>query len=540
MSEKLNAKKQQFDCVTAELLRREENGEHVSREEAVEEYTLRLEGWREIEPLKLERGEHLPYPIDSLPPILRDPILELQKTVQAPLPMIAASFLASANLATQAHVDVATVDGRVIPTSLFFITVGLSGERKSTVDAFTMTAHRELDDRVRSEAEEKRAQIEAEIVVWERRKTAFQERLNKQRDGTPTLSKEQEREAFLAEVGPRPPAPQGAPTRIVRDPTVEGLEKHLVVSPYAGVFCDEAGAVLNGHSMKKENEFRTGATYSIFWDGKGVNRVRSGDGTISCPNRRLNMHLMMQPVVFNKFIAGNEGLKGQGFFARCLITRAPSTMGRRFFVRANPLTAPGMMKYTDRLREILAMPLPLKEGSGLELQPRVLPISREAEELYIEFYNEIEARLSSDGDLADITGTAAKIPEQALRFAATIQFLECPTSPEILKASMEVGILLARYYLSQALSAEHEGVIDLRLEYAENILTFIKRKELRTFSRNFIRQSGPPCARKTIQITDQLLEVLCQHGYLRIHRDEKNKQVTYLAHPKLWSKAVAE
>ncbi len=147
------------------------------------------------------------------------------------------------------------------------------------------------------------------------------------------------------------------------------------------------------------------------------------------------------------------------------------------------------------------------------MQPRVLPLSREAEELYIDFYNEIEARLGSDGDLAEITGTAAKIPEQALRFAATIQFLECPTLPEISKASMEVGILLARYYLSQALSAEHEGVINLRLEYAEtNSSTLYFRALLLASMRPpagsaFLRLYDVPAKRARSERRDKVSEV---------------------------------
>lgn len=526
----------EIDCVEIELLEREKNGEEITREKSVEAFTLRLAGWREPDPLTIESCAALPYPIEALPPIIRDAIMDLERTVQAPLPLIAASVIASTNLAVQPHVDVVTVDGRVLPTSLFFITEGASGERKSTVDSYAMAAHHEFDEEIRRKALEDRHRLEASVIIWERKKDEFVNRQKKIRDPESQLSRAEELEAFLKEVGPKPPAWQGAPVRIVRDPTLEGLEKHLSISPTAGLFCDEAAIFLGGYSMNAENRLRTMAGFSSLWDGKGVNRARSSDGMNSHPGKRVCMHLMAQEVVFNAFIAGNQEMKEQGLGARCLLTRAISTKGSRIFVRENPREARGMVNFLDRVREILQLALPLKEGGGCQLQPRALALSPAAEELYIEFYNDVESRQGPDGDLAEISGTASKMPEQALRLAATFQFFADIHSDTISEDSFEAGMRCARFYLNEALRVDQEGSRDFRLHRAAAILKYIQREELRTFNLTRIRRYGPGCARKDGQKTRELLGILVNHGYLQIHCDAKSKHITYLAHPRLWAR----
>lgn len=288
--------------------------------------------------------------------------------------------------------------------------------------------------------------------------------------------------------------------------------------------------------MSQENCLRTMAGLSSLWDGKGVNRARSADGMNSHPGKRVSMHLMVQDVVFNKFIAGNEAMKGQGFGPRCLMTRALSTKGSRVFVRENPREAPGMVNFLNRLREILQLMLPLKEGGGCQLQPRPLALSPAAEELYIEFYNDVESRQGPDGDLAEISGTASKMPEQALRLAATFQFFADIHSDTISEESLEAGIMCARYYLNEALRVDQDGGREYRLDCAAKVLEFIKKSELDTFTLTRIRQYGPTCARKTTKVTRELLNILVRHGYLKTRRDEKSNHVTYLAHPRLWTR----
>ena len=188
----------------------------------------------------------------------------------------------------------------------------------------------------------------------------------------------------------------------------------------------------------------------------------------------------------------------------------------------------------QREREIVALPQPLKEVAGCQLQPRALTLSPAAEELYIDFYNEVETRQGSDGDLAEITGTASKMPEQALRLAATFQSFTDMGAATVSQDALEAGIQCARYYLSEALRVDQEGGQDLKLNCAAKVLRYIRKSERHPFTMSRIRQYGPHCARKSSKTTRDLLDILVRHGYLQIRRDAKSKVVTYLPHPRLW------
>jgi putative DNA primase/helicase len=63
-----------------------------------------------------------------------DAVEEVSRYVQAPLPLVASSALASVSLATQAHVDAQRDEKLQGPTSLYMLTIAASGERKSTCD----------------------------------------------------------------------------------------------------------------------------------------------------------------------------------------------------------------------------------------------------------------------------------------------------------------------------------------------------------------------------------------------------------------------
>ena len=95
--------------------------------------------WPEPEPLTAREAES-PYPVDVLPPILRDAVTEYAQYGQQPLPLIAASALASASLVTQGLADVTRDEHLRGPTSLYFNVVAVSGERKTSADDWFKSA----------------------------------------------------------------------------------------------------------------------------------------------------------------------------------------------------------------------------------------------------------------------------------------------------------------------------------------------------------------------------------------------------------------
>lgn len=92
--------------------------------------------WPEPMPLVRPLGKPAPFPVDVLGPVLENAALGINDIVQCPLALAGNSVLAAASLASQAHVNVVfPATGRPIPTSIFLLTVGESGERKSAAEA---------------------------------------------------------------------------------------------------------------------------------------------------------------------------------------------------------------------------------------------------------------------------------------------------------------------------------------------------------------------------------------------------------------------
>jgi hypothetical protein len=94
--------------------------------------------WHDPEPLDVDEGTPTMFPLEALPSVMRDAVGDISSALSCNTALAAAGILAAANLAVQDHFDVEFQGGRFRPLSLFLITVAVSGERKSTVDAYTL------------------------------------------------------------------------------------------------------------------------------------------------------------------------------------------------------------------------------------------------------------------------------------------------------------------------------------------------------------------------------------------------------------------
>ena len=97
-------------------------------------------------PLQRTLPEPEQFPTHVLGEILQPFICKIAEIIQAPIGICGQSVLAAAALAVQGQADI-IIDGRVIPICEFFLTIGLSGERKSAVDNIALFAHRLHQDR---------------------------------------------------------------------------------------------------------------------------------------------------------------------------------------------------------------------------------------------------------------------------------------------------------------------------------------------------------------------------------------------------------
>lgn len=331
-----------------------------------------------------------PYPVDALGP-LKAATEAAQDVAQSPVALAAQSALSVVSLAVQSFADVETLGGYA-PLSLYCLTVANSGERKSATD-------RALMQGLRDHEQDQAAQYRDAMQGWQN-ETAIWDAEHKQAM-KPFNSKSGDRIAARADLealGARPAQPI-APNLTATEPTLEGLHKLFAVGqPSLGLFSDEGGQFLGGHSMNSDNRLKTVAGLSDLWGGSPINRTRSGDGTTTLYGRRLAAHLMMQPIAAMPFLS-DPVASGQGFLARFLITQPPSAIGSRFYKAPAPESLQTLQGFADKLKAVLATPKPTVDDDPQHLKPRQLPLSQTARDLLIAYYNAIEVQQAPGGGL---------------------------------------------------------------------------------------------------------------------------------------------
>lgn len=453
-------------------------------------------------PLRREPTAPEPYPIEALGPILAPVAEAIAEATKAAPSLIGNSLLAASALAVQPHGDV-SVDGRTVPTSVFALTVAASGDRKSTVDNIVLAPHfarqRQLVDAF--------AALELEynnrLAVWKREREAILGAKKQTREW---------KEIELQLLGEQPQQPP-QPVILAPDWTVEGIRGLLRSGlPSIGLFSDEGGRIIGGHSMLPENALKTISILSGLWDGKGGVTVRNGEGVISLFGKRVSQHLMMQPSV-GPLLFANADAQGQGYLWRCLPVW-PETVAGTCFYAEQDITQRSVYKfYFTRLLSILEAPLPVKQGT-LELEPRELPLSPEAKQLYIEFYNSIERERGTAGRWSPVASFAARVPEHALRIAGVLTLLDNINASEVTAEDMQRGITLAAWYLREGMRILEFGLDDPDLVLAERLLEWMKSRPQSTMTKE-VYQSGPSRSLRNAQDARRVLGILERHGQIK-------------------------
>lgn len=457
------------------------------------------------QPLVCEPPYGDPYPVDALCGL--KPMVEaVYGETLAPVAIAAQSALACASLAVQAHADVQTLGGTA-PTSLFSMTVAVSGERKSTVDDLFMKPICDFEQEAAKYHGAEMADWENELAVWTAKHQQALEKVKKATGSGVEVAKQE-----IDSLDPRPQPPAN-PELTVTEPTFEGLWLALSKGrPSLGVFSDEGGQLLGGYAMNSENRQKSLAAFNNLWSGKPIKRTRRGDGVSTLYGRRIAIHLLMQPTIFRRFT--EDGLaEDTGFSARFLTCQPKSNIGERLHgdVKSNPTAKAA---YKARMQAMLSEALPIDEHTGA-LKPRLLPLSTEAKELLVAFADELEKRQALHGDLSDVTAAASKASEQAARISAVLTLWSDLEATEVEASVMADGIKLARFYLSEAARLASAATLSREMADAETLRVWLlERFPYDEVVPRDVQNGGPSRRLRTSSSARSALSALEKHGWL--------------------------
>lgn len=474
--------------------------------------------WSDPLPLKTTIGQ-IPYPIEAMPSIIRNAIIEVQSYTKAPIALVAASALSAISLACQTYVDVKRDEKLCGPTGLFMVTIADSGERKSTCDNFFTKAIYEYEQKKAEEAKPLLKEFNAKKEAWEAKFDGIKNEIRK------LTSKGQDThhlEFKLVSLELSKPEPPKIPRLIYSDVTPEALKSNLaMVWPSAGIISSEGGIVFGAHGMNKDTVMRNLATYNQGWDGKGIPTDRRTSESFRAQEVRLTMAVQVQEVTIKEFTSRLGSLaRGIGYFARVLFSWPESTQGQRLFTEA-PKNWPHLALFNERITQILNSSPPVINGA---LTPKLMPLSPLAKLAWVKFHDVIESELHQGGELYEFRDVASKLADNAARLAALFGFFEFGDDEDISVESFDGASLIALWHLNESkrffgeLALAPELVSANRLE--KWLIGYCQKNKTDTVSTSIVLQSGPACVRKA---SDMRL-VLCELQELnraRLNSDKK-------------------
>lgn len=468
--------------------------------------------WQTIEPepLRAQLPPAEQYPVDSLGAVLGDAAQALHDTVKAPLAMCCQSVLAAASLAAQAHFDVKLPWGEKKPLSLFMLTVGESGERKSGIDDLVLGAAKTQE---RADMEIYHANLktyETELASWTHAADAARRAVTSGKKSSSTASEVRE---AVDRCGNRPEAPI-APLRFVSDPTVEGLYKLLAGGqPNVALFSDEGGLLIGGHALNSDNALKTMARWCKLWDGSPFDRVRAGDGAGVLYGRRMALHQLAQPDVMTTLLSDRMA-NGQGLLARCLVAWPQSTIGERHIER---FEWAGERREVKRLYAVLKGLLEAQPSIGnspQELAPIELPLSEAAKQMAVAAGNQFESLMAKGADLSELRDRTSKALENACRIAGVLTVIDHGLTARQIEADhLARALVLVQWYLKEALRIRGAAAIPQAVIDAEMLSAWLKEKGTSNFRTKKVLNSGPSQLRNKARLMAAIRE-LVQCGYL--------------------------
>lgn len=485
--------------------------------------------WPEPQPLTA-KIDPVPYPIDALPSNIRNAVNEVNGFVKAPVPLVANSSISAISLAIQAHVDIKRAEKLEGPCSLFTLTIGDSGERKSTCDKFFTKSIRDYECRQAEAAEPFVKQYDADISAWNAEREGILSAIKSAgKSGKPTDKLKQD----LAEVQNDKPDPPQIPKLLLGDETPENLAWRLAKQwPSNGVISSEAGVVLGSHGMGKETIMRNLSLYNVLWDG-GVHEVgRKTSESFTVSGARLTVGLQIQEATLRDFFGrSGELARGTGFLARFLMAWPESTQGYRLYTEP-PEQWPWLAAFNKRISQILDSPAPIEDG---KLKPQTLLLSTEAKAAWIQFHDCIEKELASGKELHCVRDVASKAADNAARLATLFHVFDHGIGGQVNHDSFESASRIVAWHLHESRRFFGELALPVELANAARLdsylLDYCNDKRTHIVGKRTAQQYGPLKKKEQLDIAlNELIELE------RVNVFKEGKRIILKVNPQLLQK----
>ncbi|APX62152.1 DUF3987 domain-containing protein [Acinetobacter schindleri] len=468
--------------------------------------------WGDLLPLQQEESvASNPYPIDALPLLAKEAVLAISEHVQSPIAMTAQCVIGAMSHIAQAKVNAPDrFKAHGEPCSLFLLTEGQSGSRKST--------SKNLADRAILDYERKQYEIyRTELEQW--------------KSGQAGLPKK-DREAYCAEN-----PPPNDPSTLYSDITLESIAGLFIdgILQNASISSDEAGQFFGGHTMKADTRNQALGGYTKLFDDGYVERTRSKsnlNGSGRAHDVRVTFNLQGQREVLDNALK-DPVLRGQGFLPRFILTIPENLAGTRLqdaaYRNKNANKDHRLIAYWTRCEYLLDDCPQVKAEHELHNGRYVIPMNEEAIAIDTEFYNVIESLQRAGKRFEYLQAFASRASQLARRLATVFAYFEGLQwiDAKTLKGACEV----VKHSLNEwAMYADIEVKTETE---AERLIKWIAKKcnEQKTdrIAYSNIQTSCPRPMQKNKNLLEMVVEQLIDSNHIKIESIGRTRYV--VIHP---------
>lgn len=446
------------------------------------------------------------FPLDALPPILKNAVTSLHLDTKIPVELISQVILAAASLACQSIVNVKPHYSQTPePCSLYFLTLAVPGEGKTTINKFIMKPFYDFSERMKKKYDNDLRDYKQEHDIWKIKKKAldnsYTQAIKKRYSGE---KEEEEIKEHLSIEPHKPKRFQLIYDDVTKKAFIEGLQQH----PDAGIISDEANTFFTGY-LKNHIGLLNKA-----WDGETnlINRTNNESYEIKAC---LTFSLMSQPGVFNEYLKKQGAIAiGSGFLSRFLFASVTSNQGGRYYSPEGSLS-PKTISSLNAFYEKIEFFLNFKNDIGHEkdFHKKTLEASQDAIEQWAKVKNKFESWSKKSQPWSCISDIVSKSGANIFRLATILKQFETENNTlKLNRHDIQSASNIIFWNLEQAknllypFSEQYKINLDVRELYSWMKFYFNKNNHC-AFPKNDILQFGPRKFRK-IDVLDSVLNII--------------------------------
>lgn len=446
-------------------------------------------------------------------PLLKEFVIEVAETTQAPLELVLASALTALSLLCQPLIDVRRPGDLIGPISLLIILIANSGERKTTVESIFLAWIRDHIKQAMIQHKKELLAWEFRLEAWEARKRILIKDMTKNAPATMEYLSFENELILHQELKPERPR---AFKPIYEDATIAALIKGIRLDmPWVALMSSEGISVLKG-------AFNDFGKINALWSGSNIEVARATTEGLSANDARLTVGIMVQHDVLREYLESKGDLaRSVGLLSRALVFNPSSTQGTRF-ITDKTMNMEIMKKYNARVSHLLEQ---IMNRLHDETAPKIIiNLSADAESHWVSTYNKIEAGLQDGGEYERSKDHASKLSENIARVAAVLHYFEGgdgTISLQELKSAEKIVLECSKTFREE-FTFMPKIVNDAEILYNWLLLKCSDRKVFRWIEKNTILQKGPTRLRSVSKL-NQALDCLVATG--RVLINEKFKPV---------------